>query len=318
MKRIMYTLILLLACFGVYASGILILDYSPDVIDSPQRTSFINLFQDEMLMQGSYNIITQFDNNLPQYWSSSSRLKALCDSAGADTCIIFKYYVLGEDFLVRLSAYDAKREVFFRNDEFSLSSPEELRVVAKKSAIVIKNNKNIKELEKLGMIIPEEKLEVLERRNKGLSGISFSASYLWAVQPLIKDGLYAGEYRKVLEFTGMLPIEVSTNGRMDITGDLLWGASVAAMIGYTHIFKPVSTSPYLGLDAGIEYVYGRDDRYPYGFSLGGIVARPKAGYIFMNTYNVSMFAETALRLVTNDFFDSGVEFRFGFIIRNSL
>jgi len=303
-------------CLTGYAAGILILDYNSDVIDNTQRNSFINLFQDEMLIIDNYNIITITDDNLPKYWSSGPTLQAVCDSLGVDTCIIFKYYVLGEDFLVRLSVYDATINAFTRNDQFSLDSPEDLRVVAKRSAIVIKNNKDVKELEKLGMIIPEEKLDILERRNKGLTGFAFAASYLW-VSPLVTDGLYAGEYRKVIELTAMLPIEVSTNGRMDITGDLLFGASIAAMIGYTHIFKPVSTSPYIGLDGGIEYVYGRNSRYPSGYSLGGIVARPKAGYIFMNTYNMSMYAETAFRMVTNDFFDSGIEFRFGLIIRST-
>ncbi len=310
--KLFVSILLVFLCIIVFSENIIIFDYKPDVIDNTQKSSFINEFNDNLILSGNYKINTLFYESLPSFWHNSDILISICDSLNIDKAIIFKYYAFGDNFVVKMAVLDIKENRFTRIEEFSLTDPRELKTVAKKAALMITQNKSVKELEEVGLIIPNEQKEILERRNIGLKGISFSAGYMWSTTPA--DQLYAGEYRKVLLLAASLPIEVSRYGRMDITFDLLIAASVAATVGYTHIFKPTTISPYLGADAGIEYVYNRSSINPTA-SIGGIVLRPKVGYLVMNTFKTSLFIEAAYRVVTNDFLDSGFEFRFGFILR---
>ncbi len=310
--KLFISALLILLCIVIFSENVILFDYKPDVIDDVQRFSFVSEFNDNLISLGDYKINTLFYESLPSFWHNSDMLVGICDSLNADKAILFKYYAFGDNFVVKIAVLDIKEGKFARIEEFSLTDPIELKTVAKKAALMIAQNKSIKELEEVGLLIPNEQKEILERRSIGLMGISCSAGYMWSTTP---DGnLYAGEYKKVLLLAVSMPIEVSKHGRMDISCDLLVAASIAATIGYTYISKPTSVSPYFGADAGIEYVYNRSDINPTA-SLGGIVFRPKLGYLFMNTYKTSLFVETAYRVVTNDFLDSGFEFRFGFILR---
>lgn len=303
-------IIFILLASVVFGENVLIIDYDPSVVDSYQRSSFINEFSDHLLVNGQYSISIIEDDSVKYYWNNINEIRSRTSEKQPQTVIIFKYYVFGDNFVVKMSQIDMNAMSIVRNEEFSLEEPEELKTVAQKAALIVSKNKSAAELEEIGLIIPNEQKEILERRSQGLTGISFNAGYMWS---LTDDG-YAGAYKKVLLLSASLPIEVSRNGRLDITADLLVAASIAATIGYSHIQKPTSVTPYWGADAGIEYVYHRADMFPNN-SLGGIVIRPKFGYMIMNTYKASVYMEAAYRFVTNDFFDQGIEFRFGCIFR---
>ncbi len=308
--KVFISIIVILFSFAVFGENIVIIDYSPNVIDREQRESFINEFGDNILLNGVYNISIMKDDSVSLYWNNINDIKINTAQYAPNTVIIFKYYVFGNNFVIKMIAIDIDSMKLVRNDEFSMEEPEELKTVAQKSALMFVHNKSSKELEQVGLMIPNEQKEILEKRGLGLMGLALTAGYMWSTT---SDG-YAGDYKKVLLISASLPVEVSKNGRMDITLDILAAASIAGTIGYSYISKPTSVTPYFGADAGIEYVYHRRYAFPDN-SIGGIVIRPKLGYILMNTYKTSIFIEAAYRLVTDDFFDSGVEFRFGFIFR---
>lgn len=309
MKIFVSTLTVLLAIFA-FSDNFVIIDYDPGVIDDFQRNSFVSEFSDQLMSNGIYNINVLRDDSIMNYWNNMEEIKVKTAQWNPDNVIIFKYYVFGDNFVVKLTQLDMHSLTVIRNEAFSLEEPEELKTVAQKAGLMVSHDKSIDQLQEVGLLIPNEQKEILEKRSQGLTGLSFNAGYMWA---LTDDG-YAGAYKKVLLLSASLPIEVSTNGRLDITADLMVAASIAATIGYSHIMKPTSVTPYWGADAGIEYVYHRADMFPNN-SLGGIIIRPKFGYMIMNTYKASVYVEAAYRFVTNDFFDRGIEFRFGCIFR---
>lgn len=311
--RILLSILMIISATFIFAENVVVLDYSPNVIDVEQRNSFINEFCDYLLANGYSNLNVVMDNSLETYWNNVEMIKENTADYSPDIVIMFKYYVFGDNFVVKMTVIDINQVKVIKTEEFSLEEPEELKTVAKKASMVFVHNKSVKELEQVGLMIPNEQKEILNKRGNGLMGISFAAGYMWTA-PTTKDNLYAGSYRKVLMLAASLPIEVSVNGRMDITFELPIAASIAGLVGYTYIFNPTKVTPYIGADAGIEYVYHRASIYPSA-SNGGIVIKPKVGYIVMNTFKASLFVEAAYRLVTDDYTDSGVEFRFGFIFR---
>ena len=228
--------------------------------------------------------------------------------------IIFKYYVFGERFIMRMTVFNFKTMEFERNEEFALKNPEELKPVCKRAALVYTQNKSVEQLVEVGLLTEDEIRDELLDRRSGLMGITGAFGYMWA-SPLIYDGLYAGEYRKVLMLSGSILMEVSKNARMDLNFELPVAASIALSAGYIYIAKPTTFSPYWGGDLGVEYVYNRREINPDA-SIGGIFAKPRFGMLIMNTYNISTYAEAGFRLVLTDFLDSGIEVKIGLILRN--
>ena len=305
------TLCLMLITLFVSAEkiNVTVIDYKSEMIGSQQRQSFISEFGDYVMQSGGYNYNSIKDDSLPNYWNNFDKIR---EKVGEDTdkTIIFKYYVFGDNFVIKMAVLNMNEDKVERIEEYSLFKPEELKTIAKKSSMMFVHNKSKKELEEVGLMVPTENTEELNKRSYSLVGLSLNTGYMWATV----DGGYAGDYKKVLLLSAGLPMEVSKNDRLDLTFDLLVASSVCASIGFTHIHKPTKITPYWGGDAGIEYVFHRTAQYPSN-SLGGIMLRPKFGYIIMNTNHASIYLETAYRFVTNDFFDQGIEFRFGFIVR---
>lgn len=306
-------IVLLFACLNVFSERILLLDYNAGVIDEVQRKSFLNLFSDDLSKHQISSMIL-FDNDIQNIWNDNQLISERYSSLNYDKMVVFKYYVLGERFIVRMTVFNFKTLEFERNEEFTLKNPEELKPVCKRAALVYTQNKSVEQLVQVGLLTEDEIKDELTDRRSGLLGITGAFGYLWA-SPFITDELYAGEYRKVLMLSGSILMEVSKNARMDLNFELPVAASIALSAGYIYIAKPTTFSPYWGGDLGVEYVYNRRDMYPDA-SIGGIFAKPRFGILIMNTYNLSTYAEAGFRCVLTDFFDSGLEIKIGLIVRN--
>lgn len=306
-------IVLMLTCLNLFSERILLVDFDAGVIDEVQRKSFLNLFSDDL---SKYKISSTilFDNDIQNVWNDSQMLSERYGSLDFDKMIIFKYYVFGDRFIIRMTVFNLKTMEFERNEEFALKDPEELKPVCKRATLVYTQNKTVEQLVEVGLLTEDEVKDELKDRRSGLIGFTGAFGYMWA-SPLIYDELYAGEYRKVLMLSGSILMEVSKNARMDLNFELPVAASIALSAGYIYIAKPTTFSPYWGGDLGVEYVYNRRERYPDA-SIGGIFAKPRIGMLIMNTYNISTYAEAGFRLVLTDFLDSGIEVKIGLILRN--
>ncbi len=315
MKKFL-TIIFVLIALNMFAESAVIIDYNTPLIDNVQRSSFLNIFSDEVIKSQDYSLQIIQDDKLESYWNNKQALIEKCDSLHPDKIIIFKYYILGDNFTLRFQILDVNTNSFIRNEEFVLKEPEELKIVAKKAALILTENKSIEELSSIGLVTKTEQNEALENRRQGLSVGAYSIGYIYANKSVIDDTLYAGKYDQAIMVGVTGGIEISKYSRMDINFDFVLLGSMAASIGYTRTFSDYDFTPYLGGDLGIEYAFGRKDLYPAS-SIGGILLRPKMGIIMMNTYQYSFYIEPAYRLVINDFNDSAFELRIGVISRSS-
>ncbi|MGE3062651.1 MAG: hypothetical protein AB7T10_03360 [bacterium] len=311
MKKI--SLILVLFVFlGLSAERVLLVDYASTVIDEVQRKSFLNLFSDD-LSKYKISSMVLFDDDIQNIWNDKQLLVERYGTLEYDRMIVFKYYVFGERFIMRMSVFNFKTLEFERNEEFALENPEELKPVCKRAVLVFTQNKTVDQLVEVGLLSQDEIKSELSDRRSGLMGFTGAFGYMWT-SPLTTDGLYAGDYRKVLMLSGSILMEVSKNARMDINFELPVAASIALSAGYIYIAKPTTFSPYWGGDIGVEYVYNRKEMYPNA-SIGGIFFKPRLGMLMMNTYNLSTYVESGFRLVLTDFLDSGLEVKIGLILR---
>ncbi len=306
-KAIMISLLFLLS-FSVFAKTIVIIDHASPAIKQTNRESFTYLLSDNIYEKTQMNVKLYSYDSLSNIWNDKYLLQGIVDTVNADYVLLIRYNRLGSQLTIGLKYYDIKNNTILWTDNLFLSKVKEIRYLAERIATAIKENKKPIAVQGVGMLMENEEKDILKGRKSGLMGFQMSFGYLYAT---VADG-YGGTYNTVLEMSGGIPVELSKNSTMDISFDILIGASLAASMGYKFLATPSTHSFYFGGDLGIEYVF---PRYATNVTAGGILLRPKMGMLFMNTYNVSTFIEAGYRIVFNSFSDSGFEIRFGVLFR---
>jgi hypothetical protein len=313
MKKIILFIAILFPIL-IFSKNIILLDYTPTSIDTDARESFVNLFIDNLTGTYDFNVVMKTDTTLPEYWGDKNEISNKYNNGKYSKALIFKYYYIEDRLIIRMTVLDFNHQKFVMNENFTISNAMELTYAAKCASAVLGENKSKDQLVEVGLLTSNEIQDRLKSRRNGLSSVAASCGYMWSA--FTTDHLYAGNYKKVLLLNLSFLTETSKNTRISINFDLPVAAAISASIGYSYIFQPITNTPYLGFDFGAEYDYARKSLYPNN-SIGGILLRPKAGFIFMNTYYTSVYIESGLRVVTTDFWDSGFELRAGIIFRNS-
>lgn len=311
MKRIMFILMLMLPLL-TFGEKVVIVDYNSSAIDNTLRKSFVNLFVDELSGKYSFSVTTVTDSTLPSYWGDIDKVSDKFKNGEYSKAIIFKYYYINNSLIIRMDVLDLLSKKFIIDENLHLADPNDVEYAAKASALVLGEGKSLKELVKEGILTPNEIISQRKRRSKGENSFSLSTGYMW--NTLTYDHLYAGHFKKVLMLNCSFLMETTDNSRVSINFDLPVSAGIAGSIGYSYMIHPGINTAYFGFDFGAEYDYARKDLYPNN-SIGGVLLRPKVGFIMLNAYNTSIYIEGAGRFVTTDFLDSGLEIRAGLILR---
>ncbi|NIA23773.1 MAG: hypothetical protein GWP03_06430 [Proteobacteria bacterium] len=311
MKRVFLMLMLLIPVL-TFGEKVVIADYTPTTIDESARKSFVSLFIDDLSGKYNYSVSTVIDSNLPNYWGDIDKIGNKFRNGEYSKVIIFKYYYINETLIIRMDVLDLLSRKFIINENFNLSNPDDIEYAAKAAATVLGEGKSLDELVKNGILTPNEVTTKKVKRSKGENSFGLSTGYMW--NTLTYDGLYAGHYKKVLMLNCSFITETTDNSRVSINFDWPVAAGIAASIGYSYITHPGVNTAYFGFDFGAEYDYARKDINPNS-SIGGVLLRPKVGFIILNSYYTSVYIEGAGRFVTTDFLDSGLEVKAGILFR---
>ncbi|MCD6246592.1 hypothetical protein J7J58_06840 [candidate division WOR-3 bacterium] len=311
MKRAILFLMLVLPLWA-FGEKIAILDYNPTTIDENARKSFISLFIDDLSGKYNYSVSTVSDSMLPNYWGDKDKITDKFRNGEYTKVVIFKYYYINETLIIRMDVLDLLSKKFVINENLNLSDPDEIEYAAKAAATVLGERKSLSELVKNGILVSNNVTARKVRRSKGENSFGISTGYMW--NTLTYDHLYAGHYKKVLMLNCSFITETTDNSRVSINLDWPVAAGIAASIGYSYITHPGVNTAYFGFDFGAEYDYARKDINPNS-SIGGVLLRPKIGFVMLNSYYTSVYIEGAGRFVTTDFLDSGLEIRAGILFR---
>lgn len=300
MKKVLFTIVLILACIyqSVFAlDKLAVLPVTGAGVESVTQATVYQLLLSDIRQQKCFDVIPESEIAALLGDNLCSEVTCAADigrRANASKVVIGSLNRLGEKIIFQYSLIEVASGAVLLSDDLNALRVEDLDQVTKRVAISICQQTPVEKTVEVGLVTEQETQEVKSRKANSMWGIGFGYLYPSKGYDDAED-IFVWDFRSLYEMK-------------NVTVDALLGLrkGVSLNVGILYLFSRKDFSPFVGGGVGFHAVthkwYGS---YSNEKSFDGFEVLAKGGLLAFRTYDFRVVIGVEYSATFNEYDDQG-------------